>query len=411
MNPSNYGDKSFPPWQLPGRRSGNLLSDSGRKKRRGMPGRFTKKWSVRGNHNCSSTSRFQPFPSRNDEENETSTSIHHGNDNINIQSGFLGYRGPVYNETPKDNAHLSYKDALLTPRQVTDRKLSSSTNRRNDSSRNSAPGRSKRKRSRRKKRPRKHTSIYRSYRKTAERQEALLLLYAMAERDDIDIEADDEDIAENRGFVPCISTYIKTAGSSEDQDKRIDTVPSRLASVPDQVSAGFTRGWTNRESKYTTGGTNTSVQQKSTARTVDSKPHPEVRPSSASLCDSGRTSPDQQPSSSFGRTPTIEEDLPDPPLPIEVVHLDIRSTSASWSSSDQITSQQAFSLGYCGHVYNDATNFIILLTPTKGFFGFRGLVYNEPPKISVLFKPTTAVDYRFRRLTYGEILKAHRSSP
>ncbi|EJK44454.1 hypothetical protein THAOC_37002 [Thalassiosira oceanica] len=150
MNPSNYGDSIFPPWQLSGRRSGNLLSDSGRKERRGMPGRHSNVWNVRANDSCSSTFKFQPFPSTKDEENEISTPIHHCNDNQ--QSGFFGYRGLVYNEAPVDTAYPSYKDVLLSPRQVTDRKLTSSTSSRKDSSRNPAPGRSKRKRPRRKRR-------------------------------------------------------------------------------------------------------------------------------------------------------------------------------------------------------------------------------------------------------------------
>mmetsp|Transcript_33858 Transcript_33858/g.76316 ORF Transcript_33858/g.76316 Transcript_33858/m.76316 type:complete len:405 (+) Transcript_33858:186-1400(+) len=402
MNPSNYGDSRFPLWQLSGFRSGNLLSDSGRKERRGMPGRYSNMWSVRGNHNCPSTSKFQPFPSIHDEENEISTSIHHGNDNI--QSGFFGHRGPVYHEAPKGTAYPSYKDVLLSSRQVTDRKLTSSTSSRKDSSRNMAPGRSKRKRPRRKKRPRKQ-NVQSNYQTQAERQQTLLLLYAMDDEEDID--AGDEDIADNREFGRSISKYIKAAGPPADQGDSIDSVP-RLASVPDQDSVGFVRGWTNRESKHTTGGKKTSVQQESTARAVDSTPHLGVRTSSASLRDSGRTAPDQQPSSSAGQLPTIEEAPSGLSLPIEVLHLEPRSTSASWGLFDQGTSQQSDLFGLRGLVYNEPPDLSVLPPPTKGFFGFRGLVYNEAPKISVLFKPTTD-DFRFRRLTYGELLNAKRS--
>ncbi|EJK59651.1 hypothetical protein THAOC_20093 [Thalassiosira oceanica] len=108
MNPSNYGDSRFTPWQPFGRRNGNLLSDSGRKERRGMPGQYSNMWNVRANDSCSSTVKFQPFPSTNDEENKISTPIHHGNDNK--QSGFLGYCGLMYNEAPKKTAYPSYKD-------------------------------------------------------------------------------------------------------------------------------------------------------------------------------------------------------------------------------------------------------------------------------------------------------------
>ncbi|EJK52089.1 hypothetical protein THAOC_28677, partial [Thalassiosira oceanica] len=117
--------------------------------------------------------------------------------------------GPVYHEAPKGTAYPSYKDVLLSSRQVTDRKLTSSTSSRKDSSRNMAPGRSKRKRPRRKKRPRKQNVTQ------AERQQTLLLLYAMDDEEDID--AGDEDIADNREFGRSISKYIKAAGPPADQ--------------------------------------------------------------------------------------------------------------------------------------------------------------------------------------------------
>ena len=417
-----------------------------------MPGRYSSMWNVRANDSCSSTSKFQPFPSTNDEENEISTSIHYGNDNI--QSGFFGHRGPMYNEAPKDTAYPSYKDVLMSQRHAADRKPTTSAISRKDLSRNSAPGRSKRKRPRRKRRkkrsktqlPKEINAINRaviavskklvfemdhySQESMAEewnwlgdlRQRAyesddfqtnagdrLLLLYAMEENiNDFEVN-NDQAVVEQFGFVQSISTLINTAGTQEDQDKdeSIDSVP-RLASVPDQDSVGFAKGWTDRESKRTTGGTKTSAQQEATVRAVDSTPHLEVRPSSASLRDSGRTAPDQRPSSSFGQLPPIDEAPSALPLPIEVSHPEPRITSASWNYLDQSKPHPLGLFGFRGLVYNEPPDLSVLPTPIKGFFGFRGLVYNEAPKISVLFKPTPD-DFRFRRLTYGELLNAKRS--
>jgi len=256
---------------------------------------------------CSPTSKLQPSPSTNDEEIETPTSIHHGNDKI--QSGFLGYRGPVYNEAPKDTAYPSYKDVLMSQRHATERKLTTSASSRKDSSRNSAPGRSTRKRSRRKRRKKRskmqlpeeikaiNRAVIAASRKLASemdhysqesmaeewnwlgdlRQRAyesndfqttafdrLILGYAM-EEDNHDLEVnDDQVVVEQFEFVRSISTLIKAARTQVDQDKDEsiddpDPVP-RLASVPDSATSGFRRGWTSRESKYTIGGTKTSVQ-------------------------------------------------------------------------------------------------------------------------------------------------------
>ena len=94
-------DSSFAAWHADARRSGKSSDYSVDRGTRQTFSKFSNRWAVRGNHSCSSTSRFQPFPSRNNEENEISISIHHSNDNINIQSGFLSYRGLVYNEAPK----------------------------------------------------------------------------------------------------------------------------------------------------------------------------------------------------------------------------------------------------------------------------------------------------------------------
>ena len=179
-NPSNYGDNRFPFWQLSRCRSGNLLSDRSGRRALATPGRYSNIWNVRANDSrsstfklqsfppandeknditipihhdgnaikqsgslgyrgivfneaskdtayppykdalsCSPTSKLQPSPSTNDEEIETPTSIHHGNDKI--QSGFFGHRGPVYNEAPKDTAYPSYKDVLMSQRHATDR--------------------------------------------------------------------------------------------------------------------------------------------------------------------------------------------------------------------------------------------------------------------------------------------------
>ena len=428
-----------------------------------MPGQYSNMWNVRANDSCSSTVKFQPFPSTNDEENKISTPIHHGNDNK--QSGFLGYCGLMYNEAPKKIAYPSYKDALTSQRHVTDRKPTTlPASSRKDSSRNSTPGRSLRKRPRRKRMKRRtklntwentqnnswdrsktqlpeeikaiNRAVIAASRKPASKTDhcsqgstaeewnwlrdlrhranelddfkttagdRLILGYAM-EEDIKDIEVNDNQaVIEQFEFVRSISNLIKAAGTQEDQDKDESTDPvPRLASVPDSATAGFRKGWTSRESTYTIGGTKTLVHQEPTARTEDPTTHPEVRPSSASSCNSDRTALYQQPSSSIGKLPTIEEEPSDSLL-------EPRSTSDSWNYLDQSKSHPLGLFGFSGPVYNEAPDLSVLPTPTKGFFGFRGLVYNEAPKISVLFKPTTD-DFRFRRLTYGEIFNARRGS-
>ena len=400
-------DSCFPAWQPDERRRGNPLLESGKKESRGLPGRYSNKWSVRKNHSSDATSKFQPFPSTNDEENDTSNTTHHDDDNK--QLGFFGSRGLVYHEPPKDTAsafpNCSYKDALMSQSHAAHRQASSNTSTRNaartDTSRKSASGRARRRRQKKRKARLKRENIEEkrlqqkraATKKQLEAADKLFHSFGIA----VDGNFDDFEVEPNQGsdFFDQHESLLSISARFQDQGqyKIIDRVPRR-ASGPDLNAVGFEKGWTNRESNCTP---NDNVGRLTTIK--ETRPDGSMTEERFSkedtkiLEEKGKETPRRLENEEIGL------DGPKPALPAAV--LDSQPTSTTWSHCDRNKRkpQPLAFVGFRGLEYDEDTMPRFIFKPNSGDFRLRGLVYNEPPKYRRLLNPISG-DFRFRGLVY-----------
>ena len=429
MNPSNHDDKKCAAWQPDGRPSGNLLLDSGKKDSRGIPGRHSQKWSVRGNHSPFTTVKFPTFPATNDGEIDTSTPPHHDNDTK--QPGLFGCRGLLCNETPTDTTsvvmHRSYKDALMSRGHIVQRRRrkrrrrrrkrnrlkdlasrarsydealvdmavkeasrmivsSTSTTRSSTGSIGSKPVADDEWRFWREtwRQLRQRSIECEDFHTSAGEMVFIELAICEAEEDADNFEvAPNQEDEELRQFLRNVLELIKAARTRDcNRVSTIDEEPRR-ATAPDLNSDGFRKGWTSRESMSNLGSKKTPSRLESTA---------EAPP------------PRQQASTSVGRLPTIDEAMLGHLIPT-------RSVSVEECNSTKVGFDDCLLLTHLVTFLNGRSTPATWSYPYPsqsqplGFFGFRGLVYNEAPKISSLIEET-AGDFRSRSLTYGVLPNA-----